>query len=69
MIDANIDASSTSSSKPEFIEDPLSKFIPVPLRKSMYIRRLYWSLLNKILAAGPHSATVVTGNPGMKDVL
>ena len=66
MINAKIDVSSTS--KPEFIEVPsakLSRLIPTSLRKSMYIRRLYWPLLTKILASKPNSTTIVTGNPGM----
>lgn len=53
-------------SKDQFIiiDQNLHELIPLPLRSSIYVRRLYWSLLDKLKAEEENVASVVTGNPG-----
>ena len=48
------------------VPNGISTLIPTPLRKSIYLRPLYWPLLDLLLSAPEQSATVVTGNPGRK---
>ena len=57
---APVDASAELLAVPK----DLSKVVPRPLRKSIYIRPLYRKLLARINTAGSHSAAIVTGSPG-----
>ena len=54
------------SAKLHFIKFPedLSRYIPAPLRTSIFIRPLYRRLLKAVLSAPDESATVISGNPG-----
>ena len=46
------------------VDNNLDPVIPGPLRSSMYVRPLYWKLLDKLEAASKTNASIVTGNPG-----
>lgn len=58
---ADTDADTTKFLK--FLEN-LSRLIPTPLRTSIFVRPLYRSLLNLVMAADDKSGTVITGTTG-----
>lgn len=66
MTIAKLLATTTTTASTKFIMFPaeLSPFIPAPLRTSIFVRPLYWPLLDAVMAADHKSGTVITGIPG-----
>jgi hypothetical protein len=63
---AKLLATMATTASTKFIMFPaeLSPFIPAPLRTSIFVRPLYWPLLDAVMAADHKSGTVITGIPG-----